>query len=271
MKSTAYSIILAAALLFSCQTTKNNTISVPTHHDKLLISVAWFQNSAEMTALYYQGYNIAQQRLNEAIAANKQTKPLVVVVDIDETMLDNSPFEASLINNADQLSTWYKWTAKASAIALPGALEFTKYAQSKNVEIFYITNRDDNERAVTLKNLAEVGFPFASEDHLLTKSDLSYSTGNTSSKVGRRAKVSENHEIVLFIGDNLNDFSGEFEDRSVNNGKEAVIKNREQFGQKFIVLPNPMYGAWEKPLYDYRDGLGDEEKSKLLKAKLRNE
>ncbi len=235
------------------------------------MSVAWYQHSAEMAALYYQGFNIAQQRLNEAINANKHTKPLAVVVDIDETMLDNSPFEAMLITNADDLKGWYNWTAKATAKALPGSLAFAKYAQSNDVEIFFVTNRDDSERAVTLKNLAEAGFPYATEDHLLTKSDLSYSTGNTSSKVGRRAKVSENHEIVLLIGDNLNDFSGEFEDRSVNNGKEAVLKNHEQFGQKFIVLPNPMYGAWEKPLYNYRDGLGDEEKTKLLKSKLRNE
>jgi predicted secreted acid phosphatase len=72
----------------------------------------------------------------------------------------------------------------------------------------------------------------------------------------------------LLIGDNLNDFSGAFEDRSINNGKAAVVENRDQFGAKFIVLPNPMYGAWEKPLYDYREGLSDEEKTLLLKSKL---
>jgi 5'-nucleotidase (lipoprotein e(P4) family) len=235
------------------------------------MSVAWYQNSAEMMALYYQGFNFAQQRLNEAISTNKQTKPLAVVVDIDETMLDNSPFEATLINHADDLSGWYNWTANASALALPGSLTFAEYAQGKGVDIFYISNRDDNERDVTLKNLADAGFPYATDDHLLTKSDLSYSSGNTSSKVERRAKVSENHEIVLLIGDNLNDFSEVFEDRSVNNGKEAVVKNIDQFGKKFIVLPNPMYGAWEKPLYDYRDGISDDEKTKLLKSKLRNE
>jgi 5'-nucleotidase (lipoprotein e(P4) family) len=197
-----------------------------------------------------------------------QNKPLAVVVDIDETMLDNSPFETALIDSAGNLSKWHNWTSKASARALPGALEFALYSQGKGVEIFYITNRDDNERTATLINLQKEGFPYANEDHLLTRSDLNYATGNTSSKSGRRAKVAENHTIVLLIGDNLNDFSEIFEDRSHNDGKEAVEKNREQFGKLFIVLPNPMYGAWEKPLYNYKDGLSEEQKTLMLKEKL---
>lgn len=267
MKPKVYLAILLSTALFSCSSTKQTTIAT-SNHDKLIMAVAWYQHSAEMTALYYQGFNIARQRLDQAVDTNLSARQLAVVVDIDETMLDNSPFETTLINNEDFQKGWYGWTAKASARALPGALEFAKYAQSKKVDIFYITNRDDNERAVTLKNLQNQGFPFATEDHLLTKSDLSYTTGNTSSKTGRRARVSESHEIILLIGDNLNDFSEVFEDRSVNNGKDAVVKNQSQFGQKFIVLPNPMYGAWEKPLYNYKDGLSDEDKTLLLKAKL---
>jgi 5'-nucleotidase (lipoprotein e(P4) family) len=257
-----------AALLVSCRSTQKSAVSSAGNFDKLLMSAAWYQHSSEMTALYYQGFNIARERLDDAVAANKQEKPLAVVVDIDETMLNNSPFETSLITNSDDLKGWYGWTSKASAKPLPGALEFAKYAESRKVEIFYITNRDDKEHAVTLKNLQNEGFPFATDDHLFTKSDLSYTTGNTSSKAGRRAVVAEKHKIILLIGDNLNDFSEIFEDRSVNDGKEAVANNREEFGRKFIILPNPMYGAWEKPLYDYREGLTDEQKTQLLKEKL---
>ena len=268
MKLNLFTIILVSAVLISCSSTQKTTIPGTSKNERLLMSVAWFQHSAEMRALFYQGFNIAQQRLDEAVDKKSTGKPLAVVVDIDETMLDNSPFETAVINSDDNLSGWYNWTREARAKALPGALEFADYAKSKNVEIFYITNRDDNERAVTLKNLQNEKFPFATDDHLLTRSDLSYSAGNTSSKAGRRAKVSENFEIILLIGDNLNDFSEFFEDRSSNNGKAAVDKDRELFGKKFIVLPNPMYGAWEKPLYDYKDGLSDEEKSELMKSKL---
>ena len=268
MKIKLYSFVLITALLVSCSTSQKTSVATGSDQDKLLMAVAWYQHSAEMKALYYQGFNIAHMRLDEALAANSQKKPLAVVVDIDETMLDNSPFETTVINNTDDLQGWYNWTNKASAKALPGALEFANYAKSKDVSIFYITNRDDKERASTLKNLQNENFPFATEAHLLTRSDLSYSTGNTSSKKGRREKVTETHEIILLIGDNLNDFSEAFEDRSSNDGKSAVEMNREKFGQKFIVLPNPMYGAWEKPLYDYKEGLSDAEKTKLLKEKL---
>jgi len=270
MKLRIVYVMVLTATLFSCRTTQKAIIPQGSQ-DKLIMAVSWYQHSAEMNALYYQGFNIARQRLDEAVTAGSQAKPLAVVVDIDETMLDNSPFETTVIKHADFQEGWYNWTAKAKAKALPGALEFAKYAQSRQVEIFYITNRDDNEREVTLKNLQDQGFPYADESHLLTKSDLSYTTGNTSSKEGRRNKVAQNHEIILLIGDNLNDFSLLFEDRSSDNGKKAVAENRELFGRKFIVLPNPMYGAWEKPLYDYKEGLSDEDKTRLLKAKLIDE
>jgi len=270
MKLKVITAVMVSAMLVSCRSVQKTAAVSPNSQDNLLMAVAWYQHSAEMTALYYQGFNIARQRLDDAVTANTQKKSLAVIVDIDETMLDNSPFESKLINRVDFQKGWHEWTASASAKALPGALEFASYAKGKNVEIFYITNRDDSEREVTIKNLQAEKFPYATDDHLFTKSDLSYSTGNTSSKAGRRAKVAEKHEIILLIGDNLNDFSEIFEDRSSNNGKNAVRNNQTMFGSKFIVLPNPMYGAWEKPLYDYREGLSDDEKTRILKAKLKN-
>ncbi len=271
MKAKIILLAIISVIIVSCQSSQKATQLSNNEHNSKLIAVAWYQNSPEMMALYYQGFNLAQERLDDAIASNKQSKPLAVVADIDETLLNNSPFEVNSIKNTNDQTSWHEWSSKAGAKALPGALEFAKYIQSKGAELFYITNRDDNERAATLKNLISEGFPFADDAHLLTKSDLSYSTGSTSSKVGRRAKVSENHEIVLLLGDNLNDFSEAFEDRSQNYGKEAVEKFRDEFGEKFIVLPNPIYGAWEKPLYDYKSGLTEEEKTTLLKSKLRTE
>jgi len=263
--------LLLSILLLSCGTSKKANVSAEMPDDKLVMAVAWYQHSSEMAALYYQGFNIAKERLDDAVALNKAGRSLAVVVDIDETMLDNSPFETILMNNGDFSKGWKDWTAKADAKPLPGALEFAKYAQSKNVDIFYITNRNDSERKPTLLNLQKFGFPYSTDDHLLTKSDPSASTGNTSSKAGRRAKVAEKHDIILLIGDNLNDFSEMFEDRKTNNGKASVERNSEDFGRKFIVLPNPMYGAWEKPLYDYREGLTEKEKTQLLRSKLKGE
>jgi len=270
MKAIYYFNILIITTLVSCGNGQKNT-QTSTLDNKLLMAVSWYQNSAEMTALYYQGFNIAKISLDESIKSNKQKKPLALVVDIDETMLDNSPFETTLFSKVYALADWYKWTSLGTAKALPGALEFVKYAKSQLVDVFYITNRDDNERVGTLKNLVNLGFPNADENHLLTRSEMSESSGSTGSKEGRRAKVSESHEIVLLIGDNLNDFSQVFEDRSINYGKDAVEKNKDIFGKKFIMLPNPMYGAWEKPLLDYKHGLDENEKSRLLISKLRKD
>ena len=83
--------------------------------------------------------------------------------------------------------------------------------------------------------------------------------------------LAEKYDIILLIGDNLNDLSEMFEDRKTNDGKVSVDRNSEDFGRKFIILPNPMYGAWEKPLYDYREGLSEKEKTQLLRSKLKGE
>jgi 5'-nucleotidase (lipoprotein e(P4) family) len=269
MKNLWIFMLMITVLLTSCYSPDRKRQESAYRSDRLLASVNWFRNSAEMTALYIQGYNIAHERLDEAICSGMPEKPMAVVVDIDETVLDNSPFEVSVILNGETRDGWTDWTNKASAAALPGALEFLKYAHSKKVAVFYITNRDSSERQSTLRNLDSLGFPNATGDYLLTRNDTSFSKGNTSSKAGRRAKVSATHEIILFIGDNLNDFSELFEDRSMNFGKNAVMENKELFGRKYIVLPNPMYGAWEKPVYDYEDGLSESGKADKMREKLK--
>ena len=271
MKTYILALSFAGLVLLPFNRSEAQNSGANNSQDRLLAAVSWYQNSGEMTALYFQGFNIAHQRLSKAVTAHKSGKPLAVVVDIDETMLDNSPYECTLITKGDDRNGWKNWTDKAIAKPLPGALEFAKYAQSKNVEVFYITNRDNQERKTTLLNLNTAGFPYANEGHLLTRGDTSYAMGNTSSKEGRRTKVASTHQIVLLLGDNLNDFSNVFEDRHINNGKEAVAKNMEQFGVKFIILPNPMYGAWEKPVYDFKDGLTDAQKAEMMRSKLKGQ
>ncbi len=206
------------------------------------MSVLWYKQSAEMKACYYQTFNFAKKLLDEKIAGEETNKlPKAVVVDVDETMLDNSPYEVELINTgiAYTSESWKAWTDKASAKALPGSLDFVKYAESKGVEVFYISNRKLNEVESTMKNLKNIGFPYADKKHILFKDQ-------TSDKTERRANVSENYEIILLIGDNLRDFDELFKNRETNNGFDIVEENKEAFGDKFLILPNPMYGEWGK-------------------------
>lgn len=235
-------IIILAIIPFlsSCAVQKPETVVSEENQDQLLLSVLWFQKSAEMKALYFQGYNIAQKTLAEKIKNQTSEKPKAVVMDIDETVLDNSPSEVYLIENNIPFSdeVWKKWVNMASAKACPGALEFTKFAESLNVEVFYVTNRDmPEEFDPTIRNLRDVGFPFTDNKHLVLNSD-------GSSKEVRRKAISENYDILLFIGDNLADFDVVFDKRGSDQGSVAVTENAEKFGKDFIILPNPMYGPW---------------------------
>jgi 5'-nucleotidase (lipoprotein e(P4) family) len=230
--------------------------------DHLIMSTLWYQKSGEMKAIYYQCFNWAKLRVDMVLAENTETRK-AVVVDIDETMLDNSPYEAKCINTGKSYTkeTWTEWCSQINAKPLPGAVEFSKYAESKGIEVFYISNRSVDVFDVTLKNLQKENFAFADSAHLLLKSD-------TRSKKSRRDIVLENHEIILLIGDNLLDFSEIFEDRSINFGFNTIDEKKEDFGTKFIVLPNPMYGDWEKEVFENRKGLNNKEKYNLRKSKL---
>ncbi|HRW61900.1 MAG TPA: 5'-nucleotidase, lipoprotein e(P4) family [Bacteroidales bacterium] len=256
-------LILTGILFFNSSCTVNKQ-KQDNAQDHLIMSVLWYQKSAEMKALYYQGFNIAQLRMDFYIANDTSSKPNAVIVDIDETMLDNSPFEAKCIETGLPYTkeSWNKWTNHAQAEALPGAVEFSNYAKSKNVEVFYISNRSVQEFEPTLKNLKEKSFAYADSLHLLLKT-------TTSNKEERRMVVQDKYDIVLLIGDNLGDFAEIFDDRSENNGFDHVIHFKNQFGERFIVLPNPMYGSWEAPILNFQRDISETEKYNLRKAALK--
>lgn len=206
-------------------------------------AILWQQHSGEYRALCFQAYNFARLSLNDRLKSGKRGKLNCVIVDIDETVLDNSPFQASEVKKGISFdpSDWTRWTGLGIADTVPGALSFLKYAARKKVETFYISNRTVDEQEGTLKNLKMMGFPFADEAHLILKS-------STSDKEPRRQKILEKYNVLLLCGDNLSDFSNVFY-REGKNTKEQVEQAKGLFGAQFIVLPNPMYGDWENKLY----------------------
>ena len=264
MKKQIYTFLVLAFVLGAC--TNSNTAVKPDinkQNDYLTMSTLWYQRASECRALYYQAFNFAKHSLVANLADSKNDKPKAVVVDIDETVLDNSPFEAYSVRTGKSYSKelWHEWTGKAAAQATPGALEFLKFAETKGVETFYISNRSVSETAVTLQNLKALGFPFADEAHLLLKTD-------TSVKTVRRNKVSETHDILILAGDNIGDFDELFEDRNQNFGFETVDAHQVEFGKRFIILPNPMYGSWERVAFKGQKGLNPEQKNDMRKEAL---
>lgn len=244
--------ISAFIIVFIVSSSCNNNFSKKKHHqnfDKkteyLMQSVLWYQRSGEMRALYFQGYNIAKYSLDNYLEKDKSQKKKAVIVDIDETILNNSPYEGRIILGDSSYSNlnWDDWINQSNADTLPGALSFLNYAKSRGVEVFYISNRLSSQIEPTLKNLKKFDFPFADENHLLFLSD------KNSSKDLRRKKVAADYDIALLCGDNLGDLSSAFEIREENQLNDSINKYSADFGQRFIILPNPMYGDWQKIIY----------------------
>ncbi|HNQ67778.1 MAG TPA: 5'-nucleotidase, lipoprotein e(P4) family [Bacteroidales bacterium] len=252
MKNLFYLIIVCVLFTtWACNCDKNKKevccekeiVVVDETSEFLLNATLWVQTSAEFRACCYQSFNYAKLALDNNLKVSKGEKPAAVVLDIDETVLDNSYFEAFLIleDTSYTKENWKEWSDKKCATAIPGAIDFLNYAISKNVEIVYISNRRENETEATLENMKNLGFPEVKPENFYCRTD-------ESSKDARRAKVAEKYNIILLIGDNLADFDSYLDDRTENYGFDRVDELKDQFGSFFIILPNPMYGNWEKPL-----------------------
>jgi 5'-nucleotidase (lipoprotein e(P4) family) len=226
-------------------------------------AVLWQQCSAEARALQYQAFTLARLMLDRDLAVNRRLrKKRAVVVDIDETVLDNTRFQAQLIKERRPYNQqeWLEWCNLSGASAIPGAVGFLQYAVRHRVSVFYVTNRRLPEKPGTIMNLKKLGFPNVNDDTVIVRSDAS-------SKEARRQKIREHYRIVLLCGDNLADFSDLFSGKGIKERAAVADSEQARFGREFIVLPNPMYGDWEGAMYGPAQ-LNEEEKAAKRMATL---
>lgn len=245
-----YTFILIAIAFLSCGF--RSDVKQVSQNEHLTLAVLFQQQSPEYIALCHQAYNSAKMKLVE-YATDKSKKPgeMAIILDLDETVLDNSPYEAKcILDNISYPVGWDDWCNKASAKAVPGSLEFLYLADSLGFRIFYISNRKDKFRKVTKENMITLKAPQVDDSNILLRTD-------DRSKEGRRTSVSEKYEVIMLIGDNLDDFHKTFEDTHGDDRKKAAEEMKAMMGDQFIVLPNPMYGHWEMDLYSNQktDGL----------------
>ncbi len=258
--------LLLAILLFSCnhesariKTLQNRIDSLENKlhscrsNEFLVQSVLWFQHSPEMQALYFQGYNVAKKALEYNLKHKLfKEKKNAVVVDLDETILNNHLYEGWLCFSENEYSdqSWNAWVQEARAELLPGAADFLNFAKNLGCEIFYVSNRKrDPLFEPTLQNLKKLNLPFADEAHLLLKTKDDTTLTGKSTKANRRLKIENelNCEILLLCGDQIADFDKCFDletDSSEKQVKDRILKYQESFGRRFIVLPNPIYCDW---------------------------
>ena len=219
-------------------------------------SVVWFRTSVEYRATALQAYRLASLMLDRALAdrawtaALEQTgdfgsKPPAVILDVDETVLDNSESEERNIREgaAYNEARWAEWCNERKATPIPGALEFTRAAAAKGVAVFYVTNRDRALEPATRDNLARYGFPLdPGRDTVLTRAERPEWT--SSEKSARRSLVAQDFRILLLVGDDFGDFvtgaRGTMAARAALDDAHAAM-----WGVKWIALPNPLYGSWK--------------------------
>jgi len=298
-----------------------------------LLAILWVQRSAEFRGLSYQAYNLAAMEVDKALAQRRKKekvlrkmkenssmqpnhlRPLAVVLDIDDTIICNAPFEVFFIEHPEMkvnFDVWNQWITKHNEL-LPGAVDFLKYADERGLQIFYVTGRGPQDKDVTARFLQKAGLPFTDETHLLMND-------RSGSKMNQFTKLARRYDIICYLGDNVGDFPIEAvrneneikylktTDNKIKNdsaGGHSSLKNTEQddvktnrpmpldvsamlkhdknkkrnaiidankklFGTKFILLPNPMYGDWERNLAKKYRKLPAEQRIALRKAALKS-
>ena len=217
----------------------------------------WVQSSAEYRAAAMQTYASAKRMLDVALAdpnwvgaaeetANDPSQPPAVVLDADETVIDNTAFEVRAIRAGKTYDSeiWKQWVNESAAEAVPGAADFLAYAKSKGVTPFYITNRDKEEEPGTRRNLEKLGYPLdPANDTLLLRGERE--EWKTSDKSVRRAYVASKYRVLLVLGDDLNDFANA-RDKSVAERDAIIDQSAGWWGTRWFMIPNPMYGSWER-------------------------
>jgi acid phosphatase len=185
-------------------------------------------------------------------------KKPAIIVDVDETVLDNTAYEARMILDGTKYPEgWVSWGKEAAATEVPGAKDFLNYAASKDVTIFYVTNRVVELKEATKKNLTKLGIPWdKTKDTVLMRGENNWG----SDKGPRRTLVGNEYRVLLMIGDNLGDFV-DAKDNNLNpsNRKNIVSDYDDYWGVQWFMLQNIAYGDWEGALYDFNYSLSPDE------------
>lgn len=241
----------------------------------LLNAVLWMQRSVEYRASALTAFALARIRLDQALAdpswtgAPKeqtgayQSLPPAVILDIDETIVDNSGYQAWMVLKGTSFDpkTWNAYVNTVSSLAIPGAVAFANYAHAKGVKVFYVSNRTAEEEPATRKNLERLGFPMdASMDTVLMARER---PDWGSAKGTRRAHVTKSYRVLLNLGDNFGDFVDEYRGSEAERLK-VFEEHKDRWGREWIMLSNPSYGSFESAPFnhDFKQSEADRRKAK---------
>jgi 5'-nucleotidase (lipoprotein e(P4) family) len=241
----AYLIILLLYVGCASPDALNQTNKIPYAH-------LWKTNAAEHQANYIQTYNTARDQVINLINENGTVidgKPVAVVMDLDETVVGNSAFLVYLLRTG-QKNVWTEWGVWEQndfgyVPLLPGALNFIKQVEENGITVCYVSNRLEKHRTDNIKLLIELDIiQNAMEVEGANKIRLLLYT-TTSDKQARFDEVETKFSIIAYVGDELTDFPGYYGLETADEREFLVNQNKDLFGKKYFILPNPIYGPWE--------------------------
>jgi 5'-nucleotidase (lipoprotein e(P4) family) len=242
MNSFSACALALLAVTVSCASPRSSLPApqpTPVASDSLPNDVKWVRGSAEYRALTREVYAMAGDRLPELVRSLPAER-WAVILDADETVLDNSEYQRRLaVAHAPfDAKSWTAWVNERAASGVPGAVEFTRRVHSLGGRVAIVTNRSMAECEATRDNLRGIGI--AADIVLCQPPD-------EADKNPRFQRVQEGSAapglpaltVVEWLGDNIQDFP------SLTQAVRADTAALGQFGKRYFVLPNPMYGSWE--------------------------
>ena len=225
------------------------------------MGLLWMRTSAEYRALAYQGYNVAMNAVKMAVTdPSHQRKPLAIVLDADETVVDNTKLMGeSIVNGNGRFDApwWRQAVHQGKSQAMPGAVEFLNEVHKQGVEIFYVSNRyAPVNYDATVQNFKALGFPSVDKDHvLLFEKD--------SDKQPRFDMIAKKYYVIVYMGDNAGDFPIGTKGKTLAERNAIIDAHKEDFGTTFVVFPNPAYGSWVSALAKGYQNLSPEEQKQV--------
>ena len=208
-------------------------------NDKLPNDVRWVRNSSEYKAICNQVYSQAIDKLEKKLRHNNFSLNInnrdsySVIMDLDETVLDNSDYQVELIskNESFNMDSWASWVKKEEAKLVPGAIEYINFLRGNNIQIIFISNRMDARLESTKNNMRKLDIYSDNDIYLLRKDKADKKTIRREEVFTSTGRMKEFNKftVIQYLGDAMGDFNS---------------KKYHRFGIDQFIFPNPMYGKW---------------------------
>jgi len=216
--------------------------ATPAATSQMPTGIRWFAAAAEQRAAYVQTYRFATATI-ERLAQGRPAGSWAVILDADETVIDNSPYEIqqARIGVPYDSASWDAWVKRGAARALPGAVAFTSRVHALGGRVVIVTNRDQQYCDVSRENILRVGVP---ADEVLCRTDRANGSKDPRFEAvqsGTAPSTLPPLNVLMWVGDNIQDFP--HLGQSIRSAPDSALAG---FGEQYIVLPNPMYGSWER-------------------------